>query len=351
MNAFGSSPLTQATAPYTLTGDFNGDGKTDFAFVAATGLWVFLNKGDGSFWGPPYNGAAFGGSSFLFPQNFQYYLMTGDFDGDGKTDFSFIQNQTQWVFSANGPPADLVSSIQMSAPFGPTTGIIYSPLTNPNIYLKANDNAIYPLQNIQPPLYVVVHVDASNGIGGFYSSAYAYDGAKVDLSGRGFLGFQQVAALDFQTGLARLTTYLVSFPTLGLSAFPCLGMTQSVLKSVGTQQLNATANAYTYTNSSGTTQACGIGGGTTISTPSNTNAPYQVSVAESVAQSWDVDGTAIPTSATTYQYNSYGNPTQIVTSTSDGFIKTTTNTYTNNTSASNWLLGRLTTATVTSTTP
>jgi hypothetical protein len=83
----------------------------------------------------------------------------------------------------------------------------------------------------------------------------------------------------------------------------------------------------------------------------NTNAPYQVSVSRTFAESWDLDGSAIPTSTTTYQYDSYGNPTQIVTSTPDGFSKTTTNTYTNNTTAPNWLLGRLTNATVTSTTP
>jgi hypothetical protein len=143
----------------------------------------------------------------------------------------------------------------------------------------------------------------------------------------------------------------VSFPTLGLSAFPCLGLSQSVVKQIGAQYLNATANGYTYTNNSGATQACNAGGGSTISTPSNTNAPYQVTVQETIAESWDLDGSAIPTSTTTYQYDSYGNPIQIATSTLDGFSKTTTNTYTNNTTAPNWFLGRLTNATVTSTTP
>jgi hypothetical protein len=354
--AFGNHPLNGSSLPYVISADFNGDGKTDFAFVATTQLWVFLNKGDGSFWGPPYIANAFGGTSFATPTSRAFYLLTGDFNGDGKTDFSFIQNTSQWVFLANGPPTDLLLSIQTNPPFGPITGIEYAPLTNPNYYVKANDGAIYPLQNIQSPLYVAVDVNTSNGIGGYYGSGYTYYGAKVDLSGRGFLGFQITATLDQQTMIFRTTNYTTSFPTQGLSAFPCLGLTQSVYKQqlnpnyTVKQWLNETSNNYTYTvNGSNTPQSCSSGNAATV--PSIPNAPYQVSVSQTVAQSWDLDGTAIPVSTTTYQYDSYGNPTQIVTSTPDGFSKTTTNTYTNNTTAPNWLLGRLTNATVTSTTP
>jgi hypothetical protein len=65
--------------------------------------------------------------------------------------------------------------------------------------------------------------------------------------------------------------------------------------------------------------------------------------------SFDLDGTTIPPVTTTYQYDAYGNATQVAASTPDGFSKTTTNTYTNDTT--NWFLGRLTGASVTSTTP
>jgi hypothetical protein len=72
-------------------------------------------------------------------------------------------------------------------------------------------------------------------------------------------------------------------------------------------------------------------------------------VSQTNASSSDLDGSVLPSSTTTYQYDSFSNPTQIVTSTSDGFSKTTANTYTNDTA--NWYLGRLNNATVTSTTP
>ena len=90
-------------------------------------------------------------------------------------------------------------------------------------------------------------------------------------------------------------------------------------------------------------------GSATVSTPSVASAPYQVSVQQSVAASNDLDGTTLPTATTGYQYEAFGNATQIVTSTPDGFSKTTNNTYTNNTT--NWFLGRLTGASVTSAAP
>jgi len=48
-------------------------------------------------------------------------------------------------------------------------------------------------------------------------------------------------------------------------------------------------------------------------------------------------------------YDAYGNATQVVASTPDGFSKTTTNTYSND--ITRWLLGRLTRASVTSVAP
>jgi hypothetical protein len=190
VSAFPGYPLGGTILPYVISGDFNADGKTDFSFFlgATPGgtscdgstpsqSWTFLNKGDGSF--QPVKFACFSGS-FQYPGTNQFYLTSGDFNGDGKTDFAFIQGTTLWVFLANGPPADLVSSIQTG--LLATTSITYQPLTNSSIYAKDNDGAIYPLQNIQAPLYVVTGVDAPNGIGGNYGSVYSYNGAKVDLS-------------------------------------------------------------------------------------------------------------------------------------------------------------------------
>lgn len=119
------------------------------------------------------------------------------------------------------------------------------------------------------------------------------------------------------------------------------------------QWLNYTINYYTYTynaNGANTTQVCDTGNPSAA--PSNPGAPYQVSVSGTSADSWDLDGSWATSLGTSYQYNSYGNPTQIATSTQDGvsnatFLKTVTNTYDND--ITHWFLGRLTNATVTST--
>jgi hypothetical protein len=52
---------------------------------------------------------------------------------------------------------------------------------------------------------------------------------------------------------------------------------------------------------------------------------------------------------TTNQYDAFGNATQVVVTTSDGFSKTTANTYNNDTT--NWFLGELTRAAVTGVAP
>jgi hypothetical protein len=66
-------------------------------------------------------------------------------------------------------------------------------------------------------------------------------------------------------------------------------------------------------------------------------------------QSWDLDGSVLPTVTATYQYDAYGNPTVVASSASDGYSKTVTNTYLNDTVR--WILGLLTQTQVTSTVP
>ena len=67
---------------------------------------------------------------------------------------------------------------------------------------------------------------------------------------------------------------------------------------------------------------------------------------QSQATGADLDGSVLPTATSAYQYDAYSNATQIQVVATDGFIKTTTNTYTNDTA--NWFLGRLTNASVAS---
>jgi len=171
------------------------------------------------------------------------------------------------------------------------------------------------------PLQVVSRVDSSNGIGGTVGTGYAYVGAKLNQDGRGFLGFRQMKVTDLQTNILQTTTYRQDYPYLYLVA--------SDAQTLGAGTLSTTTNTYGSTSLGGTR--------------------YQVFQTQSEASKNDLDGTALPSATTTYQYDAYNNATQVVVSASDGYSKTTNNTYTNDTT--NWLLGRLTASSVTAQAP
>jgi hypothetical protein len=212
---------------------------------------------------------------------------------------------------------------------GAQTTLTYKSLSEAGSPYTRDTGAVYPTVEFQGSLYVVSELQKSNGIGGTVSASYAYAGARGNSEGHGLLGFREVTVTDPQTGIAQVTTYRQDFPFIGLVA--------SETKKLGALTLNQVTNGYAFKD---------VSGGTTIGP---TSAPYQVFLTQSAAASADLDGSVMPSITSTYQYDAFGNPVQIVVSTSDGFSKTTANTYSND--ASNWLLGRLTGATVTSTTP
>jgi hypothetical protein len=224
---------------------------------------------------------------------------------------------------------ELISSITTG--LGATISITYKPLTQGSVYQK-DAGAIYPQLDLQSPIYVVSRVDNSNGLGGTYGSSYTYAGAKLDMRGRGLLGFRQMTVKDLQTNITNTTTFRQDFPYIGLVA--------STTRSYGAQTLAQSASTYQFSNVSGVAA---------LSTPSVTSAPYRVSLTQNVSSGADLDGSALPTVTTTNQYDAYLNATQVVVSTPDGFSKTTTNTYAND--VTNWYLGRLTRASVVNVAP
>jgi hypothetical protein len=331
------APPGDLWTPYLV--DFNGDGRTDI-------LWCNANSANGNsctnpavFWRSNGDGT-FTTDSMVAPPGSLWLPYPGDFNGDGRTDILWCNANFAWansctppgvVWLSNGPQQNAATSdllAKVVTGIGSTTSINYQSLTNSSVYTK-DANAVFPVQDLQPPMQVVSRVDIPNGIGGVYSTAYSYIGEKVDLSGYGPLGFRQMTAKDLQTGIAQTTNYRQDFPYIGLTA--------SMAKVLGTQTLNQTTNGYQFSNVSG---AATVGAG---------KAPYKASMSQSVAQGVDLDGTALPSSTSTYQYDAYNNTTQVSVATSDGYSKTTNNTYTNDTA--NWFLGRLTASTVTSQAP
>ncbi len=96
--------MSQANAPpqhRLFTGDVNGDGKTDaFFYYGGNGdEWLGLSDGTQLTWSKAGNIAGFGN---LLDGSHQ--LFTGDFNGDGKTDFAFYYagNGSVWLGTSSG---------------------------------------------------------------------------------------------------------------------------------------------------------------------------------------------------------------------------------------------------------
>ncbi len=326
--------MAQNTGKVPVIGDFNGDGKTDYLLVDTNGYpyqYVFLNNGDGTFTGQTQTLP--NGLKFSMPTG--YIPIRGDFNGDGRSEFILIDGTGypyQYAFTSNGPIGDLMTSITTGT--GANIAITYQPLTSSSVYAK-DSSASYPQVDFQGPMYVVSRADSSNGIGGVASTTYTYAGAKVHLTGRGMLGFRQMTVRDEQTGISGTTMYRQDFPYTGVAS--------SVTSSLGSQTIGQKSFSYVATSTvliSGQPQAVSWSTG---------SPPYSVQLSQAVSSGSDLDGSALPSVTTSNQYDTYGNVMQAAVSTSDGFSKTTVNTYSNDPTL--WYLGRLTRSVATSAAP
>jgi len=327
---------------YANLQDVNGDGLPDRIASQHTqtrlqGMWVSINNGKGfntqvNWWNNTTG-------NFHLPEsrenntNGVYHTLL-DMNGDGILDHAAYNNFSEskyglWVARGRSKP-ELITFITNG--YGATTRIEYKPITDNSVYAKESQVS-YPFKNFQNAIQTVSKTLTSNGIGGNYETDYTYAGAKLHLNGGGFLGFRQVTATDAQTGIVTTSTYSQDYPNQGLPL--------SVEKKTSSGQLlNQVLNTW---------QNISLGAG----------AYHSSDLIESVEQSWDLNGAAMPRTKTSSVFDDYGNATQITVATDDGYItapihpygnvKLTQNTYSNDTA--NWLLGRLTRATVTSTLP
>lgn len=109
-------------------GDFNGDGKTDLIFIRpgalSTPYELYMALSTGSDWASPY--WPYGGND-LFGVPSSPLCFTGDFNGDGRADFACVYDDNHpWkMMLSTGSQPDLLSSVQNI--YGGTTTISYAP--------------------------------------------------------------------------------------------------------------------------------------------------------------------------------------------------------------------------------
>jgi hypothetical protein len=243
----------------------------------------------------------------------------GDLLGTGRPVYFTRQDTTHYITRFINGPADLASGISNGT--DPVATVSYKPLTESSVYAK-DAGAVYPLQNLKSPLYVVSSATQPNGIGGSRASSFSYGGLNASADGRGSLGFRWRESTDQPSGLKVRTEYRQDWPYLGLPSM--MRRTQA-----SGAVLSQTLNTYGSTH-----PAAGV---------------YFPFVSQSVESGNDLNSVALPAVTTTASYDAFGNPTSIAVSTSDGHGKSTTNVFAND--SVNWLLGRLLRSTVQSTSP
>ena len=189
-------------AGYTIfPGDFNGDGTVD----------LFLLGDSGNFFCPgPANTSASTLSCTSLPNGGTswrsgFVPLAGDFNGDGTADLllmgaTFIsavsgsywtQTTPRGYFAAGGTGVpDLLASVANG--LGARTVVTYGQLTDATLHTNDTAAVAFPIQNVMAPLYTAASVLTSDGIGGDRTTRYSYQGAKVHVQGRGFLGFKRI---------------------------------------------------------------------------------------------------------------------------------------------------------------
>lgn len=301
--------------------DYNSDGKMDIIMPGEPGspmatTWHVLQSTGTGFTtiDTSYSSQA------LYAENLG---KSGDYNGDGHIDLALTDGNTGNLIHYLGSIPDLLATVDNGT--GGTITFMQRPLTDSSVYTKGATPG-YPQQGIQAPLYVVSAVSVSNGVGGTNTRQYTYADARVDLRGRGFLGFGTMTAVDTATQISTTTTYSQTFPYTGR------------VTAVDSRFMNAAAAFKTVTNSWNSTNAGGY---------------YQVYLGSSVEKTYELDGTLVSTlTSSSSSFDAYGNPGRVsVTSAGGGVTYTTVteNTYDND--SVQWHLGRLLSATVTRTGP
>jgi hypothetical protein len=116
-----------------LTGDFNGDGKTDIAELTTNGVVLWISNGDGTFTVKP---AFLPFSGYNMTGGIQW--LVGDFNGDGKTDLAHVWGGGINTWTSNGDGTFAVSNPYLPFPGYNMSGGFYWKVGDSNSDGKAD---------------------------------------------------------------------------------------------------------------------------------------------------------------------------------------------------------------------
>ncbi|WP_282611298.1 polymorphic toxin-type HINT domain-containing protein [Pelagibius sp. Alg239-R121] len=341
--------------------DVNGDGLVDWvrAYRNASGTYsmiTWLNTGSG--W---QNNAGYALPDVILDKKSE--ITRGQFqdvNGDGLVDWvrayrnaSGTYSMITWLNNSGG--SDLL--VSGTDGLGRVASITYKPLTDDSVYTKGS-GASFPEIDIQAPMYVVASVSQDDGktetpgnLEGQAVINYSYAGAKVNTEGRGFLGFRTVTARDEQTGILTTTTYNQTYPFTGQVDSSVTRLDNGVVVDLVKEVASTYASKLIFD-------------GTASNQPSvlfpyadsSTSKAYEISRQD--LQSNQVAGFLVSSTTTSSTYDDYGNALSITQSVTDettgataGQVFTTQTASLYDNDEVNWILGRVTSTTVTKSRP
>ena len=165
---------------YNTTGDFNGDGKEEVLSYGSD-MYGGVNKGDLLYFNGTFN------TGVNFNTNFEANQVKSITDG--------MSNKTELVYQP----------------------LTYAKTTDGKDFYTSGTDAVYPVVDVIAPINCVLQINQPIGNGNIATTAYAYTGAKVQLNGKGFLGFKsQTASNGINNRKVSTTTemdYALCLPT------------------------------------------------------------------------------------------------------------------------------------------
>ena len=213
---------------YFVSGDFNGDGKTDLLHVLGNNtIFLWKGRGDGTFEiDGNFPQIAYPGYPVPAAAN---HLMQGDFNGDGKTDIAHFIGTNYlhaWLAVPFGA-SDLLTEPRRGADLRHAqTRLTHNPLTangaSGGVYWFYPADLPAAAAELRPPVHVVHWVMKDNGLflgpgnPGERLFRYQYGGAAFDSRGRGFLGFRWFHEYDVDMSVIRQRWFFQAFPFTGM---------------------------------------------------------------------------------------------------------------------------------------
>ncbi len=323
--------------------DLFGDGRQVFWTRSGSTHYVNRLNQDGTIESFTYAGHGLGANGWDL----------GDLYGDGRQVYWTQNGATHHTTSFSRGDFDNLKIVTGSTGLKQTTTYAsINQTTTPALYTSDRATAsaaVFPQKDIQFPMRVVKQVVTDTGLGGTNTTTYTYGGLKSDqTTGRGFLGFRWMGSKDLSTNIESMSVFHQTWPYVGM-----LKTSETRLAGSGNAGLLKRSTVTPGCKIPLTQAACAVF--PAVNAPGTLYFPY---TSQTVDESWDLNGVALPVVTTSYQYNVtpgdsqlYGNPTQITSTTNSGLISKTVNTVNEYLPANtaSWVLGRLKKSTVTNT--